>query len=87
MTFPLPDFAKLESQRQTIPFLAQLCNVSKYTARRWWHEGLTWREADLLACRFGRMPYEVWPDWDMPFMSWRRIEALDESLALRGVAA
>jgi hypothetical protein len=81
--YPFPSRLRYEPAKELARDVARRCGVKRSDVRRWLSEGLTWREADLLACRSGLHPRTLWSEWDMPFMAWRRIEALDESWALR----
>ena len=41
-----------------------LLGVCATTVCRWQADGLSWVQADRLAIRIGRMPWEIWPEWE-----------------------
>lgn len=42
---------------------AAVIGAKPATVRQWRRRGLSWAQADQVACRAGFHPRNVWPDW------------------------
>lgn len=76
------------------PWIASLLDVDRRRVLTWRQRGVSYFDADLIACRLGLHPASLWPNWwalepskrerdDRDYWRVLRAQALEESRRLR----